>query len=99
MKRANLKPIKIEEISKKIKLPAHSNRGILYLIENEKNNVNPYDGDRLNFIGSGKSADGLKRGIANSFKIQGNITLSKLIKEESEKYPSVKKFLKEITKA
>lgn len=97
LKKKNLKQVNADEISKKITKPAYKNRGILHMIENEKNDANPDTGQVLNFTSTNKTSEQVKKGLAGFFNIQGNKTLANLIYEEDKKYPSVKKFLEKIS--
>lgn len=97
LEKKSLNKISEMAVSERIKQPAHKEKGILYLVENEKNNENPIDGQNINFMTSNHASTGVKEGLAKLLKIQGNKRIVKIIESESEIYPAVKNFLEEVT--
>lgn len=77
---------KIENLSLRAK-------GILQIIDDEKNIKNPEKGLTLSITGSG-----FKGGMSNLFDLKGNHTFVKEVLELDKKYPAVRKFLCRITK-
>ncbi|WP_051865759.1 ATP-dependent nuclease [Metabacillus indicus] len=96
LKKKGLKLINVEEISKKIEKPAHKDRGILHMVENEKNDTNPDSGQVLNFVSSSSASEQVKSGLSGFFKIKGNRNISQLLLAEDKKYPQVRNFLENI---
>lgn len=96
LKKKNLKLINVEEIAKKIERPAHKDRGILHMVENEKNDKNPDSGQVLNFVSSSNASEQVKSGLSGFFNIKGNRMIAKLLLIEDKKYPAVRKFLEDI---
>lgn len=85
--------VNVEAITKKIAKPSFKNSGILALIDSEKNDKNPYNGQDISFVSSGQTTAQIKNGLAGLFTIKGGRELSKLIQKGSEEYPFVKEFL------
>ncbi|UTE76757.1 ATP-dependent endonuclease [Rossellomorea sp. KS-H15a] len=96
LKKKDLKSINEKDVIDKIEKPAHKNKGILYLVENLKNDKNPDDGQTISFTNSSGSSDQIKTGIVGSFNIMGNPKLAELLNEEKEKYVEVEKFINRI---
>lgn len=80
-----------KQISEKICKPAFINRGILELLENEKNEKNPDEGQKISLI-----SENVKNSMAKLLNIEGNSKIIKIIEECDLKYPNVKLFLKEL---
>ncbi len=76
-----------ETVCRKIKTPAYKDKGILYVLENEKNDKNPETGNSIVFECA------FKKGMAQMFEIKADINLISIIEEGSRKYPKVKEFL------
>ncbi|MCC5610951.1 hypothetical protein LC612_30440, partial [Nostoc sp. CHAB 5834] len=95
------KYIQAKTIETKIKQLAFKQRGILALIENEKNEKNPETGQIINFISSQLPSEQVKQSLANLFQesLQGNKKIITLIQEGDSKYPKVKEFLIRITES
>ncbi|MBD2336136.1 AAA family ATPase [Calothrix sp. FACHB-156] len=91
----NFKYINPNTIERKSRQPAFKERGILYIIEYEKNEKNPDIGQTINFISSKHPSEQVKNSLAILFKesLQGNKKYINLIQEESSNYPTVKEFL------
>lgn len=96
LKKKELKTINEKDVIDKIEQPAHKNKGVLYLIENLKNDKNPNYGQTISFTSSSGPSDQIKTGIAGSFNIKGNPELVELLNEEKNKYNEVEKFIKGI---
>ena len=94
MKKNDFKTIHANKIDIKIKTPAFKDRGILDLIEAQKNENNPTNGQKINFTSS--KSERIKKGLSNLFIIQGDKKIIDIIKQEDQKYPQVKEFLKAI---
>ncbi len=94
-----LQLISSAKVEQKSLQPAFKQRGILALIENEKNEKNPETGQAINFVSSQLPSEQIKQSIANLFQksLQGNKKMISLIQEEDSKYPKVKEFLTRIT--
>lgn len=99
LEKNSMKTINENDIIAKITKAAHKDRGILYLVENEKNNNNPDYGHKIIFISSSHASESIKHGLSGFLKIEGNKRLSRLIESEHLKYPEVKKFIEFITNA
>lgn len=84
LKRKNLKLVNIEEIAKKIERPAHKDRGILHMVENEKNYKNPETGQVINFVSSSNASEQVKSGLSGFFNIKGNRAISQLLLAEEK---------------
>ena len=95
MKKNNFQTIDAIKIDKKIKTPAFKDRGILDLIEANKNEKNPNNGQKINFTSS--NSERIKKGLSNLFIIQGDKKIIDIIKQEDKKYPQVKEFLEAIS--
>lgn len=96
LKKKGLKLINGDCVSKKIQKPAYKDKGILYMVENEKNDANPDSGQLLNFVSSGGASEQVKTGLSSFFNIKGNRAMSQLIQSEEKKYPEVRNFLEDI---
>lgn len=94
LKKKGFKIINANNIDNKIKTPAFKDRGILALIETQKNENNPTNGQKINFTSS--NSEGIKKGFSNLLIIQGDKKIIDIIKQEDEKYPQVKAFLETI---
>ncbi|PSF34955.1 hypothetical protein C7H19_18290 [Aphanothece hegewaldii CCALA 016] len=94
-----LKTINSKTIETKIQQAAFKQRGILALIENEKNEKNPEIGQQINFVSSQSPSEQIKQSLAKLFQksLQGNKKMINLIQEGDIKYPKVKEFLVKIT--
>lgn len=97
LRKRNLTTINAMTVIEKIMKPAYKERGILNLIENEKNELNPNDGQNINFISSSGVTEQIKNGISKLFVIEGDRAISRLIEEENIIYPYVKQYLEKIT--
>jgi len=75
----------------KLKSNSYKNKGVLYVVEILKNDSNLEDGHTINF-----DTPTMKKSLAESFNIEGNRTLIKLIKEYDLKYPKFKENLMQI---
>ena len=94
LKKGSYNTINIKNIDRKIKTSAFKDRGILNLIETEKNEKNPNNGQKINFTSS--NSERVKKGLSNLFKIQGDKKIIEIIKQENEEHPHVKEFLEAI---
>jgi len=94
--RKGLNEIETKEIVDKINSPAFSKRGILDLIEHEKNNANPEKGVEISFTSSGQATNSIKKGLAGMFNISGDYEMLKLLKEGDDSYPYVREYLTEL---
>ena len=70
LKKKGFKIINANNIDNKIKTPAFKDRGILALIETQKNENNPTNGQKINFTSS--NSEGIKKGLSNLLIIQGD---------------------------
>lgn len=80
------------DIYKRLEANSHKNQGILYNFDSLKNDKNPENGHLIDCTN-----EQVKKGIAISYKLQGNKTLSRKIQEYDQNYPEVKKYLFEIS--
>lgn len=84
---------KIKEIVDNIQKPAHKNSGILFMLENEKNKLNPDDGQKMQING-----EGVKSGIAKVFLNLDKEIIKLIGNKDNNKNDNSYKFLKEISK-
>jgi hypothetical protein len=93
------KHIRVKRIEDQIQKPAFKHRGILDLIEKEKNERNPNTGQAINFISSQHPTEQIKHSLAILFQesLQGNRKIISLLQEGNIKYPEIKTFLIRIT--
>lgn len=91
-----LKTIDSEKVVDLISKKAFNKKGILDLMEHEKNNANPEDGDVISFTASGNATNNIKKGLAGMFNIAGDYELISLLKECDTKYPFVRNYVKEL---
>ena len=91
LQKKTLKKIPSAAIETKISQAAFKNSGILNLIENEKNNMNPEEGANINI-----QTISVKNNVAKFFKIEGNAKLIKLIELNDKKYPEVRGYIKKL---
>ncbi|BAU14509.1 DNA replication and repair protein RecF [Leptolyngbya sp. NIES-3755] len=94
LRKKKMKIINVNKVCSQIEMPAFKNRGILHAVDSEKNARNPNDGQKINFIASDQASPGMKQSLARLLKIQGDPVLSKILQEESSKYPAVEEFLR-----
>lgn len=87
-----MKLINKNTIISRIHQPAHIDNGILFMLENEKNNTNPTNGLTIKF-----DSIQVKSGMSNLFSIEGNKKIIRIIDEQKSEYPKVFEFLKIIS--
>ena len=91
-----LKTIDSKKVVDLISKKAFNKKGILELMEHEKNNANPEDGDIISFTASGNATNNIKKGLAGMFNIAGDYELIELLKECDIKYPFVRHYVNEL---
>ena len=95
----SLNRINPKKVEKLIVKPAFRNRGILNLLENQKNERNTETGQSISFISSHLPTEQIKTSLANLFKqsIPANTKIIDLLQVGDSKYPKVKEFLTKVT--
>ncbi len=88
-----MKKIDSKVVSAKIGKKAFLYKGILDLCENEKNTMNPDDGNQILFTLSNSATANIKTSLSNMFNIESDITMINILKECNQKYPEVKKWI------
>ncbi len=96
LEKRNFNKIDTKTTIRKIHMPSFKNGGILSLIDNEKNEQNPNNGQQISFVSSGQSTDQIKNGLAGLFNIQGDRKLINIIERCMNEYPFVRNFTEEI---
>lgn len=71
--------------------PSFRKKGILYILEYEKNRANPDSGVRISFEGTAA-----KTGIAKQLQLQGDKVLSDLMRSAGASHPAVESFLRRL---
>jgi len=91
--------IDAKSIDTKINQAAFKNRGILNLLESQKNEKNPHQGQCISFISSQYPTEQIKTSLATLFKksIPANVKTINLLREGDSTYPKVKEFLSRIS--
>lgn len=85
-----MKTIKSTSLTSRLKSKVYKSKGILYVIESLKNENNLDNGHLICF-----DSPNMKKALAESFKIEGNKTIIKILQECDLKYPTFKQqFLK-----
>jgi predicted ATP-dependent endonuclease of OLD family len=96
LKRKNLSIFKakdINQISRQIKQKAFQNNGILVLLENEKNRINPTDWDKINILN-----EWVKSWMASIFNQLDSEIISLIWLSTDDKNKHIFNFLKDISK-
>lgn len=88
LSKREMKVINTKSILTKLRSNSYKNKGILYNIEILKNDNNLDDGHTINF-----DTPNMKKSLAESFNIEGNRKLIRLIQECDLKYPKFKENL------
>ncbi|WP_415064377.1 ATP-dependent nuclease [Bdellovibrio sp.] len=96
LKKANYNEIVAAQIFDKIAKPAFKAKGILALVEDEKNESNPLTGQNITFSSSSHESEKMKTSISKLFNFEGDRKFIKLISENDRKYPEVRLFLNQI---
>ncbi len=92
LKKRNFRPLDSKYVEENISKNAYKDRGILNFIDYYKNSLNPDNGQEICFDSS--KAEKIKTGLCHFFKIEGDMKISKILEENSEKYPKVEEFIK-----
>ena len=79
------------ELERKLDNVGHANNGILTLMDSLLIDKNPNGVGALSF-----NTPSIKGGMAEGFKLDGNVRLVNLLTQENEKYPKVKEFIEKI---
>lgn len=82
----------IDDISKKIQQPAFQNNGILALLENKKNEMNPETGHNIQV-----NAEGVKSGMANIFNTLDNNLITMIGDIDDQDNQFIKEYLEAIS--
>ena len=94
LKKKGFRKIKDKDFRTKIKNTSLRFNGVLDILDNLKNEVNPDKGLELSI-----KDQSIKGGISNLFNIKGNTEMIKKIQELDSSYPEVKNFLTELMNA
>lgn len=97
---SKMKLTKISEknFEEKINKKSFSSDGALALLEHEKNDNNPNDGNRISFTSSSKATNNFKSSIAEMFNILGERKLLEMMEKNKIKYPYVEEFVAKLLK-
>ncbi len=98
LKKKSFNEIDENAIAAKITRASFKSQGILFLIENEKNDANPDDGQTIAFSGSERVPEKMKSSLANIMNIGGDKRTLRLFKDFDEKYPHVRIFITKLSK-
>jgi predicted ATP-dependent endonuclease of OLD family len=93
----DLKKKDIDFICSNIIKPAYQNNGLLSILENKKNELNPNNGQDLKIDSNGDNKTGFKSGIANIFNQLDQGIISLIGDREDPKNASIFKFLSEVS--
>ncbi len=77
--------------------PAFQNNGILYLLENKKNELNPTDGQNIKITTSDNGKSGFKSGIATVFGQLDKEIINLIGLSDAKENIHIISFLKEIS--
>lgn len=92
LSKRNFNKVPWKDIQKRLRANSHKNNGILYNFDSVKNDKNPDNGHLFNF-----NSEQAKKGLASSYKLQGNKSLSKNVHTYDITYPEIKSFLIKIS--
>lgn len=96
LEKMNLKKVSEKFFLKNFVKNSFTAAGALALLEHEKNDANPNDGNKISFTSSSNATNNFKTAVADMFKILGDSRLVSLMESCKEKYPFVEKYVVEL---
>lgn len=98
LSKMGLKKIPTQNFLTKITMESFSSSGALALLDHEKNDANPQNGNKISFTSSSKATNNFKSSIADMFNISGERKLIELMDGCKVKYPFVERYITELLK-
>ena len=98
LSKMGLKKIPTQNFLTKITMESFSSSGALALLDHEKNDANPQNGNKISFTSSSNATNNFKNSIADMFNILGERKLIALMDECRVKYPFVETYITELLK-
>lgn len=98
LSKMGLNKISTRNFVSKISKQSFSSSGALALLDHEKNDINPEDGNKISFTSSSNATNNFKNSIADMFNVLGERKLIALMDECKIKYPFVETYITKLLK-